>query len=396
MSENNKKPDVFNLDIIKQANETSDLIQKQLREEGKLEPEMPQTSGVSLAAEEMNKKTEEQIATKNAILEQIAKMSFENEADRKKLMDQMKPTIVRPELAEGYGDKKKGEIIYDDEPKTVETVIKKEILKNVDTTTIFDDSVIDYSPLEEPQYDTLSDVIPLPSDCKLYGFKKKNLVVSFLNASDENILSNPNLIQSGRFLEILMNRKILNPNLRYRDLHTGDRDAIMIWLRSTGYGHNYPISVYDPKEKDYFETIIDLSKLKMKKLTLDPDKDGLFNFTTPISKNELKFKFLTVGDIEDANDYTQKIVEVKGAEFVDTITHVLKRQIKSVDGNSDPKFVSKFVDSMLIGDSKAFKKYVSDNESGVDMNLTVRTPGGESISTFLPINLSFFWPDVEI
>ena len=39
-----------------------------------------------------------------------------------------------------------------------------------------------------------------------------------MTTADENILTSPNLLQSGEFLEILMNRKILEPGLRYKDL----------------------------------------------------------------------------------------------------------------------------------------------------------------------------------
>ena len=42
-------------------------------------------------------------------------------------------------------------------------------------------------------------------------------------------------------VEILINRKILEPDLRYEDLLVGDRNAIMIWLRATGYGEMYPV-----------------------------------------------------------------------------------------------------------------------------------------------------------
>jgi hypothetical protein len=86
-----------------------------------------------------------------------------------------------------------------------------------------------------------------------------------------------------------------------------------------------------------------------------------------------------------------------GPEFTDTSTYTLKKQIISVDGNSNSKDVETFIErGMRIGDVRAFRQYVNDLESGVDMNITVGTPGGGSVATFLPINTSFFWPDLGI
>ena len=119
--------------------------------------------------------------------------------------------------------------------------------------------------LSQPQYNMSFDLIPLPSEGKIYRSKKANVKVAYLTTSDENILTSPNLLQSGEFLEILINRKLLERDLRYRDLHVGDRNAIMLWIRATGYGEMYPVTLYD-ENNEPFETEINLNNLKVKKL----------------------------------------------------------------------------------------------------------------------------------
>ena len=101
---------------------------------------------------------------------------------------------------------------------------------------------------------------------------------------------------------------MLNTNLRYKDLHVGDRNAIMIWLRSTGYGPMYNITLADPNSIEYkeFQTEIDLSELKVKNLGEKPDENGHFTYILPISKISIKYKLLTVGDIDDIEDYVQE------------------------------------------------------------------------------------------
>jgi len=125
-----------------------------------------------------------------------------------------------------------------------------------------------------------------------------------MTTADENILTSPNLLESGEFLEILINRKILEPELRYKDLHVGDRNAIMLWLRATAYGEMYPVTLFD-ENNNPFETEINLNDLKTKKLGAEPDEEGLFFYQFPLCKASVKFKLLTCGDV----DIIEKMVE---------------------------------------------------------------------------------------
>ncbi len=131
--------------------------------------------------------------------------------------------------------------------------------------------------ISQPNYNAPFDVIPLPSQGKMYPSKKPNVKVAYMTTADENILTSPNLLASGEFLEILINRKLLEPSIRYRDLTVGDRNAIMLWLRATGYGEMYPVTIYDENNKP-FETDINLQELKTKNLGAEPDSEGLFDF----------------------------------------------------------------------------------------------------------------------
>ncbi len=76
--------------------------------------------------------------------------------------------------------------------------------------------------ISQAQFNSPFDVIPLPSEGKTYRGKRPNVRVSYMTTADEKILSSPNLLQSGEFLEILINRKLLEQDLRYKDLLPGE------------------------------------------------------------------------------------------------------------------------------------------------------------------------------
>jgi hypothetical protein len=248
--------------------------------------------------------------------------------------------------------------------------------------------------LSQPNFNSPYDVIPLPSRGKLYPIKKGAIKVGYMTTADENILTSPNLLQSGLFLEVLMDRKILEPNLRYKNLHVGDRNAIMLWLRATSYGEMYPITILDENDIP-FDTEINLNDLKYKELGVEPDSYGLFSFTLPLSKLELKFKFLTCGDTDEIDEMVEQDI-LNGIPVNNSNIYKLRRMIVSVNGDTSEQTINTLSESMRIKDSQAFLDYVEKIESGVDLNITVQTPGGGSITTFLPLNVKFFWPNIRV
>ena len=248
--------------------------------------------------------------------------------------------------------------------------------------------------LSQPNYNAPFDVIPLPSKGKTYKNKKESIRVAYMTTADENILTSPNLLQSGEFLSVFMNRKILDPNLRYEDLLMGDRNAIMIWLRATGYGEMYPITVLDDNN-EVFDVEFNLNDLKIKELSVEPDEEGLFDYEFKLSKSHVKFKLLTMGDIEAIERIILKEKE-DGVPVNNQTIYFMERMIVQANGSRDKGYIKDFVASMRISDAKDFNEYVEEIDCGVDMNITVGTPGGGSVDTFLPLNFKFFWPNSRI
>jgi len=373
MSEN--KPRVLpTLEEIAAANATGAEIANQFEKETQIKFNNEVSINEQAAAEAMRLKTEQQIAERERLLQIQRDRADLLDIERAKMMNQKAPTkIVTPPVV-----------------PPVQPPISP---SGYDMPESAPESYDKYYTISQPQINASYDVIPLPSGGKLYKGKKKSIKVAYLTAADENILTNPNLMDSGEFLEILFNRKMLDTELRYKDLHVGDRNAIMIWLRATGYGHEYPITVFDPKTAEPFEHIVDLSELKTIPLTIDTDKEGLIDFTLPLTKAKLKIKLLTIGDVEDIENHVSEMLKA-GDENVDTVTYTLEKQIIEVNEIRDRAWIKDFVQTMRVGDSNAIKKYIDGIESGIDMKLEIETPGGGSLKTFLPVNFKFFWPNL--
>jgi hypothetical protein len=241
------------------------------------------------------------------------------------------------------------------------------------------------------------DVIPLPSKGLLYPGQKSDVKVEYLTAMDENILTSPNLIKSGKVLDVLIERKVKDSPVSIEDLLVGDRNAIMIWLRATGYGEMYPVKLTDPTSGVEFETEINLSELKTKPLPegIEPDEKGEFTFELPRSKKKIKFKLLTVGDEKSIVNKSEKYEKTTKSQISNLLTYRLQAQIKEVDGNRDPNYIQKFISTMLAYDSLKFREFSDSIEPGIDMSVEVEGPTG-TFQTTVTLGLNFFWPNVRV
>lgn len=286
------------------------------------------------------------------------------------------------------------------------------------------------------------DTIPLPSKGKCYGgLNAESLPVAYLTANDENLIVSPNLYKDGLFLDYLIQSKLLSNKISADDLLPGDRDAIVIWLRASGYGPMFPVQVTDPTTNDKFESVVDLSKLEYKKFDLEADENGYFEFILPKSNDTIKFKYLSYGDIKtlakmeqseakdvykirvnkmiselediiqsdedgdktlkrkamsaltNLSEYAESLSEEEGFPYTHAVTNRLISSIMEINGITDRDYIYNYVQNMNVADSSALRSYISRNEPGIDFNIEIERPeslGGGSMTMFLSLDQYLF------
>ena len=281
------------------------------------------------------------------------------------------------------------------------------------------------------------DVLPLPSNGECYSHKKNRIPVSYLTASDENLIASPNLYRDGKIIDLILERKILDKTINVRELCQGDRDAIILWLRATGYGVDFPILAKNPDTGKQYPVNVRLDTFKYFPFNLVGDEDGYFDYKTD-NGDVIKFKYLNVSEeeslmedivskttdinkmdaireigklvesskniisdeearsdfdecIEDISD----ILDIKDVKFDDdalyndSITNQMIKYTVSINGNHDRDFISSYIENMRAKDAFAYRSYVNDNTPGVNMKVNVPIPssdGGGTFSTFLVLD----------
>jgi hypothetical protein len=233
------------------------------------------------------------------------------------------------------------------------------------------------------------DVVELPSRGIHYASKKKSFKVAYLTAADENILSSQNLIQSNGVIPELLKRKILDRDITFEEIVEEDKEAVLIFLRNTAFGSEYTMNLTDPKTKEPFVHIVDLSTVKMKPFDLVADPNGEYKFFLPKTKAEITFKFIT----QTQEDELDKLkTSWNGLGVAPIVTKRLEMMIKSVAGNRDMMQIHNLVENMPITDSQDFKKFVSENKPGLDLTQTVIAPSGEKVHIEVGFGVEFFRP----
>ena len=109
-----------------------------------------------------------------------------------------------------------------------------------------------------------------------------------------------------------------------------------------------------------------------------------------ISKDE-KIKIRQA--IRTIENWGESIDEENTLKFNHTLTNRLNMLIMSVDGITDKKYIYDFIKKMSVRDSSALRKYIQENEPGVDYNIEIERPeslGGGSFKTFLQLDQFLF------
>ena len=322
---------------------------------------------------------------------------------------------------------------------------KEEIVPQmeVDEEEIPDNSPVngydfDYSTI--PDY-VQYDVIPLPSDGQCYPHKIGRLAVAYLTASDENLIASPNMYRDGKVIDVILDRKILDKRIRPNELCKGDRDAVILWLRATGYGSRFPITATNPDTGKKYDIDFDLNQLKYLPFNLKGDKDGLFTYVTE-SGTVIKYKIMTYSEEEklreelnndkdslnkskilnhieiikdylknidisnetdksDANDCISDLTDIINEnmknksinQYEEIITKQMIAYTVSINGNTDRKYIENYINNMRAKEAYAYRSYVTENRPGVDFKININIPqsdGGGSFSSFLGFDDTVF------
>lgn len=240
---------------------------------------------------------------------------------------------------------------------------------------------------------TSFEIVKLPSKGYYYSNGLSEVNVEYMTSVDEDLLTTPSLIDSGMVLDLLLKRKIKSKGVNPEDLLVGDRNAIILYLRSSSYGSDYTVQVTDPRNGTTFKTTVDLLKLKYKEVKELPDSQGLFTVELPMRKKLVKFRLLTSGEETNLFKKAEAQKEAYGKEYNQYSTMKLKSHVISIGDKTDRTYIDKFIDAMPALDAFTIRKKLIEVSPDVDMEYMFTAKDGYTFNANLSIGLDFFFPN---
>jgi hypothetical protein len=224
---------------------------------------------------------------------------------------------------------------------------------------------------------------------------KETVEIRSMTAREEDILTSRALIKKGTVITELIKSCLIDKKIYVPDMLAGDRNAIMVALRITGYGAEYAVEADCPKCNVRSKQEFNLGDMPIKRLQIEPVTKGqnVFEFKLPVTKKTVNFKFLTGRDEEEISTIQER-TKKQGAQADNIVTNRLQFAIVSIDGKTDRSAINGFIRNMPARDSMSLRKFIDANEPGIDMKGNFDCPSCSDVNEVrVPLGASFFWPD---
>lgn len=259
-------------------------------------------------------------------------------------------------------------------------------------------------PPPQPQpYVPPTDSVTLPSRGILYPLDSpfhgiEEVDIRSMTAREEDILSSPALLKSGRAISTLLRSCLVQTAVDPDSLLVGDRNALLVAIRITGYGRAYDPEVECPRceTRGKPEPAFDLAKMEIKRLGAQPIEAGTnaFSYRLPVSGLDVVFRLLTGADERELSNIIERQRKASGPLGIDpSVTSRLWMHCISIGGETDRNKLMGIIRNLSPRDSRALRKHIADIEPGIRMQqaFSCRACGEES-EVDVPMTVSFFWP----
>ncbi len=234
-----------------------------------------------------------------------------------------------------------------------------------------------------------------PEDHPLYN--QDSIEIRYMTAKDEDILISTALLKKGIALDRLMQSVIVNKQIKPDHLLVGDKNALLVAIRASGYGELYEAKVTCPAcltTSDYEFNLAELNvnygdNLEEYGAELSPD--NVFTITLPKTKIKVGMKLMTGADEKSLATLAQRRKKNNLPES--TLTDQFRMIIASVNGSMEQAHIDELIDCMPASDSKYLRNIYTKIIPNIDLKQEFECPACTmEEEVIIPFTTEFFWP----
>tara|TARA_R110000824_G_scaffold26262_1_gene90512 strand:+ start:106 stop:1002 length:897 start_codon:yes stop_codon:yes gene_type:complete len=255
-----------------------------------------------------------------------------------------------------------------------------------------------------------TEFVELPSQGKFYANDHPlkdidSVEIRFMTAKDEDVLTSKSLLKKGVAIDRFLQNILVDQKVKVQDLLIGDKNALVVASRITGYGADYQTKVACPScgtsqdyEFDLETSVVNAGGIEAVSASLPAiagtmvaTDDNTWVVECPKSRVAVEVQLMT-GHHEKflaksaAMKKKQKLPETM-------LTDQLRQTIVSVNGSKEPKDINRFIDVMPAMDSRFLRSLYDKLMPNVDLTqqFDCHSCGFEQ-EMEVPFTTDFFWP----
>ena len=224
--------------------------------------------------------------------------------------------------------------------------------------------------------------------------------IRHMTAKDEDILTSRTLLKKGIALDRFLQNIVTNKKVDIRKMLVGDKNALVVAARISGYGADYNTRVTCPACLAKVEHLFDLNDsavksaddIDFKDLDVEQTDRGTFLLTLPKMNVTVELKLLN--GIDEAEIVRLSEQNKKNKKVESMLTQQLFRTIVSVNGDTSKKTINYVVDNMPATDARHLRKKYQAITPTIDMTQHFECVDcGHEQEMEVPFTTDFFWPD---
>lgn len=249
---------------------------------------------------------------------------------------------------------------------------------------------------------TPTEFVELPSSGRFYDtshplHRQETVEIRFMTAKDEDILTSQTLLRKGVALEKFLQNVLVDKTIHPASLLIGDRNAILVAARITGYGPNYETNTPCPAcgNKGVFAFNLNDGSIyagdDLGDIEVNETDHGTFTTTLPMTKIEAEFRLLTG---EDESLISRKNARRKKASALETnLTTQMARCIVALNDDTDKSIINQFVELMPAFDSRHIRNAIKAVTPNLDLTQDYHcSECNHEQEMEVPFTTDFFWP----
>ena len=255
-----------------------------------------------------------------------------------------------------------------------------------------------------------TEFVEIPSRGKFYPqghplHGKQTIEIKHMTAKEEDILTSQTLLKQGVALDRFLQSVLLDKSIDISTLLVGDKNALIVAARCTGYGDEYQTTLTCPSCMTQAKETLDLAECKQMSHGYNqtdseeelpnvtgPTASGTYMITLPTTNAVFEVKLM---DGRDERAFTKRMETRKKKKQGEALmTDQFKTFTVSINGVDIPRQMYAFIDNLPVKDSRFLRTAYNALTPTVNLrhDFSCNECGYEQ-EVEVPITAQFFWPD---